>query len=136
MSAPCSPKDQIGGIIYLPRLCDKIRLFEKGELPEDYHANLGHGMDRWTCEFLGVNYEDLAAEVRKGATDDEILEWCQDNGKSRPDYEYEWWVSYMTNRGFRDDLSERLAERKQEAGWADRNDIQSFMDYLDADEGR
>jgi hypothetical protein len=42
----------------------------------------------------------------------------------------------MRNRGFRDDFTEKLVFRKKEAGWEDREDIQSFFDYLDADDGR
>jgi hypothetical protein len=42
----------------------------------------------------------------------------------------------MKTRGFRDDLAERLAQRKAESGFQDRADIVTFMDYIDADEGR
>ena len=136
MTFPCSPRLEINGLIYLPRLCDKIRLHMKGELAEDYHANLGGGMDLWTCQFLGVDYEALADQVRKGASDEEVHTWAMENGIERSPFEGQWWHSYMVNRGFRDDLAERLASRKQESGMSDREDIQSFMDYIDADEGR
>ena len=136
MKYPCSPRNETDGLIYFPRLCDKIRLQQAGELAEDYHANTGRGMDLWTCQFLGVDYEALAQLVKEGATDEEALAWARANGSSQPDYVAHWWRSYMENRGFRDDLSERLVSRKQESGMSDRSDIQSFMDYLDADEGR
>ncbi len=42
----------------------------------------------------------------------------------------------MAKRGFRDDMTERLIWRKEEAGAADRDDIQTFFDYIDFDEGR
>ena len=42
----------------------------------------------------------------------------------------------MSTRGFRDDLAERLAQRKEESGFGHRDDILTFMDYIDADEGR
>ena len=42
----------------------------------------------------------------------------------------------MRNRGFRDDFSDKLTFRKEEAGWQNRDEIQSFFDYLDADDGR
>jgi cytochrome P450 len=47
-----------------------------------------------------------------------------------------WFLAYMKNRGFRDDLSKRLAERKKEDPKTDRDDILSFMDYIEVDEGR
>lgn len=133
---PCSARTEFGGIIYLPRLVDKIRLMEGGTLHEDFHANLGRGMDLWTCQFLCVDYNDLRAQVIAGATDDEILVWIKEHGRSRPDFELAWFNSYMRNRGFRDDLSERLAERKKETPHTDRDDIMSFMDYIEVDEGR
>ncbi|MDB4142878.1 DUF5069 domain-containing protein [Akkermansiaceae bacterium] len=133
---PRSARDEIGGIIYVPRLCDKIRLMSAGTLHPDFHGNLGLGMDLWTCQFLGVAYEDLKAQVLLGATDEDALAWARENGITRPDYELAWFHSYMSNRGFRDDMSQRLAERKKESPATDRDDIQSFMDYIEVDEGR
>nr|WP_246418097.1 DUF5069 domain-containing protein [Haloferula luteola] len=133
---PCSPFLETDGVIYFPRLCDKIRRMAAGTLATDYHANLGSGMDLWTCQFLGVEYEDLKAFVLNGKTDEETLSWARENGIERPPYEAAWWRSYMLHRGSRDDLAERLATRKQESGFAHRDDIRSFMDYIDADEGR
>jgi len=40
-----SPSEKIGGLFYFGRMLDKIRLHAKGELPSDYHANLGVGFD-------------------------------------------------------------------------------------------
>ena len=34
------------------------------------------------------------------------------------------------------ELRERLAMRKADAGMGDRDDIQCFVDFIDADEGR
>lgn len=133
---PCSPRLETDGVIYFPRLCDKIRLMRDGGLPEDYHANLGQGMDLWTCQFLGVGYDDLAEVVRQGADDSEALAWARENGRVREEHEFAWWSAYMRTRGFRDDLSERLASRIEESGFGGRTDILSFMDYIDADESR
>ena len=133
---PCSPRSEIDGLIYFPRLCDKIRLHQNRELGEDYHANLGGGMDLWICQFLGVDYNALTDLVRSGASDEETLEWARESGIKRPEHEFAWWSAYMKTRGFRDDLSERLKTRLEESGFGGRDDIQTFMDYIDADEGR
>ena len=135
-SIPCSPRLETDGVLYFPRLCDKIRLHQAGELHPGYHANLGSGMDLWTCQFLGVGYDSLAEIVKGGASDDEAMTWCRANGTQRADHEAQWWRCYMLTRGFRDDLSERLAQRIKESGFQDRTDILTFMDYIDADEGR
>jgi hypothetical protein len=133
---PRSARDEIGGIIYLPRLCDKVRLRHAGTLDPDFHGNLGLGMDLWVCQFLGVAYDDLKAQILAGATDEDALAWARDNGITRPDYELAWFTSYISNRGFRDDMSQRLSERKKEDPKTDRDDILTFMDYIEVDEGR
>jgi len=133
---PISARDEIEGIIYLPRLCDKVRKMHAGTLHPDFHGNLGIGMDLWTCQFLGVDYNDLKAQILAGATDEQALAWARENGITRPDYETAWFNSYISNRGFRDDMSARLAERKKEDPKTDRDDILTFMDYIEVDEDR
>ena len=56
------------GMMYFPRMLDKIRLHARGELGEDYHANLGHrkAADGACCNFLRVNYDDLRERVLQG----------------------------------------------------------------------
>ena len=74
MKYPTSPKESLRGVLYFPRLCNKIRLYRDGELGEDYHPNLGGGMDLWTCQLLEVEYEALAEQVRQGLSDEEALD--------------------------------------------------------------
>ena len=133
---PCSPKLEIDGLPYFRRLCEKIRLHRAGKLREDLHANLGLGMDLWTCQFLGVEYAELARQVENGANDEEALAWARENGTPRGELETAWWASYIRNIGFRDHLADRLRERLAESGLADRADLLTMMDYIDADEGR
>lgn len=133
---PASPCDQVHGYVYFARLCSKVRLHASGDLDPEFHPNMGKAMDLWTCQFLHVDYPDLQKVILGGATDGEALEWCWQNGRKPSEPELEWWSSYMRNRGFRDDLTEKLIFRKEEAGWQDRDDIQTFFDYLDADDGR
>jgi hypothetical protein len=133
---PRSPRDEIDGVLYFPRLCDKVRLHATGQLAPQYHANLGSGMDLWTCHFLGVDYAELAEQIRSGLSDAEALQWARQHGVPRSDLELAWWSAFMRTRGFRDDLAEKLVQRKAESGFQDRADIQTFPDYIDADEGR
>jgi hypothetical protein len=133
---PISPKLTCRGLFYIPRMCDKIRLFEAACLPADYHANLGLGMDLWTCRFLHVDYNELRAKVAAGLGDDEVLDWCFTAGRRPNEFETGMFNEFLSKKGFRDGLSERLAQRKAEAGAAARDDIQTFFDYIDMDEGR
>lgn len=133
---PCSPREKLDGIIYLPRMLDKIRQMHAGTLHPDLHANLGKAMDLWACQFLGVEYNDLKAQVLAGATNEDTLVWARENGITRPHFELAWFNSYVRNFGCGDNMSERLEERKKEAPHTDRADIHNFVDYIDVDEGR
>lgn len=131
-----SPHDKVGGLVYFGRMLDKIKLHAQGKLPSDYHQALGGGFDGRCCAFLGVKYEDVTARVKLGGEDQDILEWCFENGRRPATEEIDAWNDYLRKRGWRDDASKRLAERKKESGFAHRDEIQCFFDYLDADEGR
>jgi hypothetical protein len=133
---PASPRDETSGTLYFARLCSKIRLRNSDELDPEFHPNLGKALDLWTCQFLHVEYEALKQVVLTGSSDQEALEWCWGRGTHPNENELDWWNSYVRNRGFRDDLSEKLAMRKAEAGWQCRDEIQCFFDLLDAEDGR
>jgi hypothetical protein len=133
---PPSPKDELDGLPYFPRLCEKVRLFAADELPSDFHGNLGKGMDLWTCQYLGIAYEDLKGKVLAGASNEEALQFARVSGVARSEEEAAWFRAYILTRGFRDDFAERLATRIAESGFGDREDILTFCDYIDADEGR
>ena len=131
-----SPHEMVGGIVHFGRMLDKIKLHAQGKLPADYVKNLGAGFDGRCCSLLGVKYEDVIARVKLGGEDQDVLEWCFTNGRKPSEQEIEIWNHYLRKRGWRDDASKRLVERKKEYGISDRNDIQTFFDIIDVDEGR
>lgn len=131
-----SPHEPVDGLVYFGRMLDKIRLHAAGKLPADYHENLGKGFDGRCCSFLHVAYGDVVARVKQGGTDEEILQWCFASGRKPTDEETEIWNDYMRKRGLRDSFSKRLVERLKESGFSNRTDIQTFFDYIDADEER
>ena len=71
------------GMMYFPRMLDKIRLHLRGELHEDYRENFGalKAADGVCCNFLRVHHRDLIERVKQGGTDEEILEWCFEKGR-------------------------------------------------------
>lgn len=131
-----SPRDKVGGLVYFGRMLDKIRLHAKGGLPPDYVENLGGGFDDRMVTFLHVSYEGVKSATLKGAEDQEVLAWCFQNGRTPGAQDIEIWNDFMTKRGWHDSVSSRVAERKQAAGLADREDIVTMFDFIDADEGR
>ena len=131
-----SPHAQLGGLYYFPRLLDKIRLHAAGQLPTEYHANLGGGFDGRMMSFLWVDYAALVERVKQGGTDEELLAWAVAQGRQPTPEEIEVWNEFMRKRGWNDEASERLEQRKRESGFGSRADIQTFFDYIDLDEGR
>jgi gluconokinase len=117
-------------------MLDKIRLHATGKLPHDYHANLGGGFDGRAASFLWIEYPALVERVKQGGTDGEILEWAFAQGHQPSVEEIEIWNDFMRKRGWNDESSERLVMRKRESGLENRDDVQTFFDYIDADEGR
>jgi hypothetical protein len=131
-----SPYAKVAGIEYLGRMLDKIRLHASGQLPAEYQANLGTGFDGRVLSFLWLDYPALVERVKQGGSDEEIAEWAFSQGRRPTAEEIEVWNEFMHKRGWNDEASSRLVQRKAESGFEDRTDIQTFFDYIDADEGR
>ena len=135
-SIPVSPYDTCHGLIYFPRMIDKIRKHADGQLGPDYVPNLGKGFDVRCCSLLGVDYAALVTAVGTSLSDDQAWEWALKNGNILTEEQIEVWNGFMTRRGWKDDLVEILERRKKEGGFETRDDIQTMFDYIDADEGR
>ena len=133
---PLSPYETIHGLVYFPRMIDKIQLHASGKLGEDYIPNLGKGFDARCCTLLGVKYQDLAAAVGTLLSKEAAWDWVVQNGVAPTEEQVEIWNGFMTKRGWRDEATETLVRRKLEGGFESRDDIQTMFDYIDLDEGR
>jgi len=135
---PKSPKEMTKGMMYFPRMLDKIRLHGCGDLPEEYHKNFGtpRTADSACCNFLRVHHRDLCERVKQGGTDEEILEWCFEKGRKPNEGDLFLWNGFASKIGFRDFATQTLVEQKQKLGIADRDDIQTIPDLMDFEEGR
>lgn len=141
MSFPLrSPRDLVGGIAVFGRILDKIRLNAKeGRLPEGYHLGYLPGsrtFDERVCKFLGVDFNALTRRTLEGGTDEEILEWCCQNGTRPTAEQIEIWNGFMHKRGWRDAASAGLVKQRAEAGLGHREDLVTFFDMMDVEEGR
>ena len=131
-----SPHDKVNGLAYFGRMLDKIRLHAAGSLPADYTGNLGEGFDGMCVQFLKVSYPEVVEQTKKEPSDEAVLEWCFSKGSRPTEKEIHIWNEFMRKRGWNDAASERLKQRKAEGGFANRDDIQTFFDFIDADEER
>ena len=128
----------MAGWAYLPRLVDKIRLNLAGRLHADYQPNFLHrGFDKLWFDRSGVNPDELVAVVKASVTDGEVCDWVARNTKgseaARTSHRDQLFAT-----GSEDDaaIRDRLKLRKSQAGLAHRDDIQTFVDFIDADEKR
>jgi hypothetical protein len=134
---PRSPYDAVKGLVYFPRMLDKIRLHAAGKLPELWIKHLGRDFDGRCLNFLHLTYELLCERVKQGGSDEEILDWCYQNGRRPTEEEVETWSGFMAKRGWRDVASDRIIFRLKESGieHADKQAVTMF-DFIDLDEGR
>jgi hypothetical protein len=135
---PTSPKEMSGGLMYFPRMLDKIRMHSSGKLPADYHENFGRreGGDGMLCNFLRVEHSALCQRVLEGGTDEEILEWCYASGRRLNEGDILVWNGFISKLGWNDFGSPFLEQWKQREQIAHRIDIQTIVDMIDLDEGR
>ena len=134
---PRSPYDAIHGLVYFPRMLDKIRLHAAGDLPNGYAEHLGEGFDGRCLRFLGVKYDDVKKHVLAGEKDEAVFTWCLKHGRKPTEEDIETWSGFMTKRGWRDDASERIAFRLKEAGLEHRaKEAVTMFDFIEIDECR
>lgn len=135
---PRSAYDQTQGLVYFPRMCDKIRLHAAGELPEAYHDYLGKGFDGRICAFLRVDYADVKARILGGASDEDTFAWCLGEGRGLHAIDYLVWNGFARKRGWRDEDggTEMFEKFKTDGGFADRAELMTMFDFYEYDEGR
>ncbi len=137
MIYPRSPRETMCGWMHLPRFIDKIRLHAAGKLHPDYQANFGKGFDGLWLETTGLSADQFVKMVEATITDGEVCDWVLRNVK-KPDSVKAAHRERMLDYPKKDDveMQARLKMRKEQAGLMHRNDIQTFVDFIDADEKR
>lgn len=125
------------GWMHLPRYIDKIRLHLAGKLHADYQPNFGAGFDGQWLKATGVTHEQMIEIVKGSITDGEVCDWVQKNVK-KTEAEKRAHAEAMLNYPKADDaaMQDRLKTRKANAGLSHRDDLKSFVDFIDADEKR
>jgi hypothetical protein len=133
---PRSGREMMCGWVYLPRFIDKIRLHLAGKLHADYQENLTKGFDGAWLKAACVPADMFIQIVKNSITDGQVADWVAKNVK-KTDAEKKAFNDFVLNRGRDDEAAKaRLKMRKEESGLAQRDDLQTFIDYMDADEKR
>ncbi len=134
-----SPRETLGGFSILPRLIDKIRIHQSGQLPPDYVVNLMMPppyLDGRFLTFVDVPSRELSEVVASGAKDEKILAWIRSRGIPRTFEEIREWRLGIENEPVPlDRVAHRVKAYPEVAARFDVS-LMSPFDLLDLDEGR
>jgi len=134
---PRSPRETMDGWHYLPRYIDKVRLHLAGKLHGDYQENFGKGFDGSWLKAAGVTHEQFVEIVKKSITDGEVCDWVHRNVKKSDAEKAAHWQDVLSRPVATNTESvARLKMRKEQSGLGHRDDLKTFVDYIDADEKR
>jgi hypothetical protein len=73
---PRSPREELDGIMLLPRAIDKARAQLEGKLGE--YTYYGCRFNTRLFNMMGVTDEEFLDAVRRSPDDDEVVEWIED----------------------------------------------------------
>ena len=130
-----SPYDRLGGYVHLRRLIDKARLHRQGLLDGYNYKTVG--FDKHLLDFLQLDadaFEDAANRLEDDAA---ILEWVRENGTAHsPEAIEEWNQALIARHPDTGEKRVRFARLLKEAGGEGREDIRTYFDLIEFDEGR
>ncbi len=131
---PRSGREQIGGVVFLPRTIDKMRAFVNGTQGE---YNSHRGLSSRVFNLFGVTPEQFEQAVRENPTDEGVLEWLYQHGKQPSQQEIEAHNQAVLTAGPQNDEGRaRFRASLERLGFGDRTDVTTFVDSEDLEEGR
>jgi hypothetical protein len=134
---PRSPRETMCGWRHLPRFIDKIRLHLAGKLHADYQPNLCKGFDGLWLETAGVEGHEFIEVVRQSLTDGQVCDWVRTHVQKAESVKAAHRERMLSTPKKDDPQAQaRLQLRKEQAGMTHRDDVQTFVDFIDADEKR
>ncbi len=140
MQLPPSPREKLGGYVILPRLIEKVRLQDRGQLPPVYEPNLlsesPMTLDGKFLAFTGLDREQLKQAILASESDASVLAWVEGHAKPHSSDEKRRWAESI--QSYRPDAA-RIQYRKELypelAVGVDFGALDVF-DLIDMDEGR
>ncbi len=122
------------GLLHFPRFIAKIRKHLAGELPKSYRRNFTKGFDGFLCLHLGIDPADVIEAVRASRTEEDLEQRLARLLPKEPRVEV--WNRKLVQMGMSEIGREALADVKRKMNAEDRDDLVSFADMIDFDEGR
>src|SRR5437870_6809070 len=129
--APRSPRIRVGGYAILGRTIDKCRALVAGNIGE-YHFDCP--LDNMLFGFKGVKGDNFKAQIEKGASDQQIVEWLDQGGeKNTPDEIRRWSDGVEATKPYEDPArSDWFAEQVKPLGLDPART--TLFDWLEADD--
>jgi hypothetical protein len=129
---PRSVKEVLGGMVHLARMIDKARAKAAGRLGEYIYPC---PLDDRLLAFLGIDAERFY-EAAQSMEEEEIVGWIRENGVPHsPEAVEEWNRSFLERRPQDEDAMKRFLALRDKIA-PDREDVMTWVDLLDLDEGR
>ena len=122
------------GLLHLPRFLAKIRKHLQGELPPSYQRNFTKGFDGFLCLHLGIDPQVVIDCVRESSSESELNDRLM--ALFPEDLKAHVWNRKVVQMGMSDMAFEKLEEIKADLGANTRQDLRSFADVIDFDEGK
>lgn len=129
--APRSPKTRLGGYVILGRTLDKCRALLWGNIGE-YHFDCP--LDNMLFGWKGIKGDDFKAAVEKGASDEEMAKWVDENGAKKSDEEKRAWVEKMMAESFQENPEKREWLEEQIKPYNLDPKTATLFDFLEADD--
>ena len=129
---PRSPKQEMSGLVHLPRMIDKSRAYKENKLANYIFPC---PLDKIILSFLSIDAEVFANMTSK-KKDDEINEWAKEIIKSKSQSDLNFINSQILER--KPDSKDRLEYFNELRNKIDpsRTDVNTWADLIDLEEGR
>lgn len=129
---PRSARCRLGGYALLPRMLDKGRAELAGKAGE-YH--FACPLDQQFLTFVGVDPEQVKAQLAAGKGDGEMLKWIEENAKNkRAPWEIAAWSQWQETRVPTDLEGREFFHGLHQAAGPAREDIGTWAEMLDLDD--
>jgi hypothetical protein len=123
---PRKARDEVAGVVFLPRSIDKARAMLPGGALGDYTIP---GFTEAMLERFVITVDDFVAAVRDAAGDDEVAAWVKEHAVPGG---VQSWIDFATKREiYKGDRAEAIADYP----WlADHPELVYSLDFLDYQE--
>ena len=129
---PRSPKQEMAGLVHLPRMIDKSRAYKENKLAEYIFPC---PLDKIILNFLRID-ADVFANMTSKKKDDEINEWAKEIIKSKTQSDVNLTNNQILER--KPDSKDRFEYFNELRNKIDpsRTDVNTWAELIDLEEGR